>query len=203
MMLRNLVAFTVLATPGHSLSSIYPALDTSRFVSSSLPFFRRELLSNSGFSFSPIRLSGRENLITCIKCAMSGNSLETDSPEIQHIGYDEMEEIIEDYENGGREDSEYCVIDVRTDEEVMATGKLSPKVFTLPVQVIMEYNVFGLDADDFEEICGFEKPTPDETIVFTCKAGIRSVYACQFAAKAGYSKLVNYVGGSTEWFSRN
>jgi rhodanese-related sulfurtransferase len=120
--------------------------------------------------------------------------------EITHVGKSEMREILADYENGGREKSLYIVIDVRTEEEVNSTGKLSPGVETLPVQVIMQANVFQMKPDEFEDFCGFEKPRPDETIVFTCAAGIRSVYACQFAAKAGYGKLVNYAGGSNEWF---
>jgi rhodanese-related sulfurtransferase len=118
---------------------------------------------------------------------------------MQHIHFDQMEEIVNDYEKNG-DQSEYIVIDVRTDEEVVYTGKISPSVCTLPVQVIMQYNVFSLDHDDFEELCGFPKPEPDQTIVFTCKAGIRSVYACQYASQSGYTKLMNYVGGSSEWF---
>jgi len=111
-----------------------------------------------------------------------------------------MEEILEDYQEGGRAESGYVVIDVRTDEEVLATGKLGTDVHTLPVQVIMQYQVFQMDPDEFQEVCGFEKPALDETLVFSCAAGVRSVYACQFAAQAGYSKLVNYVGGANEWF---
>lgn len=122
-------------------------------------------------------------------------------PDITHINRAQMEEILEDYEEGGREESQYVVIDVRTEEEVYSTGKLSPNVHTLPVQVIMQANVFAMGDDEFEEYCGFEKPSPDETIVFTCAAGVRSVYACNFAAQNGYSKLVNYMGGSSEWFA--
>jgi rhodanese-related sulfurtransferase len=118
-------------------------------------------------------------------------------PDIQHVNRAQMEEIVEQYEEG---DSDYLVIDVRTPEEVMNTGKLGPNVHTLPVQVIMQRNVFALDEEDFEEICGFEKPTPDTTLVFSCAAGIRSVYACQYASQAGYTKLVNYMGGANEWF---
>ncbi|CAB9513551.1 expressed unknown protein [Seminavis robusta] len=118
-------------------------------------------------------------------------------PAIKHIGKAHMEELLEDYEAG---DSEFVVIDVRTSEEILNTGKLSPSVHTLPVQIIMEKNVFALDEEDFEDLTGFEKPAPDATLVFSCAAGIRSVYACQFASQAGYSKLINYTGGSNEWF---
>jgi rhodanese-related sulfurtransferase len=134
------------------------------------------------------------------KAFMSSSSGGAETSQIKHIGRSEMEEILEDFEAGGREDSQYVVVDVRTGGEIVNTGKLSPSVYSVPIEVIMEHDVFQLDEDDFEEICGFAKPMPDETLVFTCAAGIRSVYACQFAAKAGYSKLVNYVGGSNDWF---
>jgi rhodanese-related sulfurtransferase len=112
-----------------------------------------------------------------------------------------MEEILEDFEEGGRGDSGYCVIDVRREDEISYTGKLSKSVYTLPVEVIMQQNVFEMDGEEFEELCGFEKPSLDETLVFTCAAGMRSIYACKFAAKAGYSNLINYAGGANEWFS--
>lgn len=114
-----------------------------------------------------------------------------------------MQQILQEYEDDNTlAEYEYCVIDVRTDQEVVATGKLSPKVHTLPVQTIMQANAFGMDEDDFEAAFGFTKPSLDVMLVFTCAAGIRSVYACQAAAaQAGYSNLVNYAGGANEWFS--
>lgn len=111
-----------------------------------------------------------------------------------------MEEIVEDYEEGGREESGYVVLDVREPNEVVFTGSLSPNTINLPLQLLAQQNVFSLDEDDFEEVCGFAKPTPDETLVFSCAAGIRSVQAAQFAAMNGYTKLVNYKGGANEWF---
>jgi len=59
------------------------------------------------------------------------------------------------------------------------------------------------DSEDFEHDFGFSKPLLDQTIVFTCKAGIRSMHATQFAAMSGYSKMMNYVGGADEWFGGN
>ena len=129
---------------------------------------------------------------------VSGNGR---APDILHINREQMEEIVEDYESGGRDESQYCIIDVRTEEEVRSTGKISDNVYTLPVQVIMQSKVFDMDPDEFEEFCKFPKPTYDETIVFTCAAGMRSVSACHFAAQSGYTKLINYTGGANEWFS--
>lgn len=126
-----------------------------------------------------------------------------DASPMINIGKAEMMELLDDHElkGGSSPESPYCVMDVRTPDEVLQTGQLSPSVLTLPVQVIMQRQVFQMDADEFEEFCGFPKPDLDTTLVFSCAAGIRSVYAAQFAAQAGYSKIVNYVGGSNEWFS--
>jgi rhodanese-related sulfurtransferase len=115
--------------------------------------------------------------------------------EIKHIGRAEMKQLLDQPEN-----ESVVVIDVRTDEEVQATGKLAPHVHTLPVQVIHAKDAFKLSDDDFEDVAGFSKPALDQTLVFTCAAGIRSVYACRAAELAGYSKLVNYKGGAHEWF---
>lgn len=120
---------------------------------------------------------------------------------LRNIGREEMEEILEDYENGGRGDSGYVVLDVREENEIAYSGKISPNTITFPLQKLMRLNAFALDEDDFEEEFGFEKPSPDETMVFTCAAGVRSVHAAQFASQAGYTQLVNYMGGANEWFN--
>jgi rhodanese-related sulfurtransferase len=124
-----------------------------------------------------------------------------DGPIIKNIGRDEMEEIVEDYEEGGRQESGYVIIDVREADEIAYTGKVSPNTIHVPLGVLAQYQVFNMDEDEFEEVCGFAKPDLDETLVFTCAAGIRSTHACNFAARSGYSKLINYTGGANEWFS--
>lgn len=120
---------------------------------------------------------------------------------LKHVGREEMKSIVNDYEELGREESGFLVLDVRNNEEVAATGKVSPNTYTVPLPAIMQMKLFDLPEDEFEEVCGFAKPSADETIVFSCAAGIRSVHAANFAAQAGYSKLVNYMGGANEWFS--
>jgi rhodanese-related sulfurtransferase len=125
----------------------------------------------------------------------------SEGPSIKHIGKEEMEEIVEDYEEGGREKSGYVIIDVREPDEIAYTGRVSPNTLNVPLGVLAQFQIFKMDEDEFEEVCGFAKPDLDETIVFTCAAGIRSTHACNFAAQSGYSKLVNYRGGANEWFS--
>ena len=109
-----------------------------------------------------------------------------------------MQDILDKVEQG---DENYIVIDVRGIDEIAMTGPLSPDVKTLPLPVIIQMKVFELEEDEFEELCRFPKPEPDAVLVFSCAAGVRSVHAANFAAQAGYSNLVNYVGGANEWFS--
>lgn len=120
---------------------------------------------------------------------------------ISQIGKLELKEIVATIETYGREDSGYVVMDVRGEDEIEYTGKLADCVHTAPLPDLAMKNAFKLSEEDFEEEFGFSKPQMDETLVFTCKAGIRSMHAAQLARMAGYSNLVNYVGGSMDWFS--
>ena len=119
---------------------------------------------------------------------------------ITSIQREAMEEIIEDVANGGREDSGYVIMDVRGHDEIAQTGKLDDVVHTLPLPFIAE-GAFSMDDDEFEEQFGFVKPSLDETLVFTCKAGVRAASAAELAQKAGYTDILAYAGGSNEWFS--
>jgi len=107
--------------------------------------------------------------------------------------------------NSNNNNNNIVIIDVRSWPEIAATGKLSPCVQTLPIEVIAQYQVFAMDDDDFADRCGFAKPSRDHTtttLVFTCAAGVRSVYACHLAAQqGGYTQLINYKGGAYEWFA--
>jgi Rhodanese-related sulfurtransferase len=89
---------------------------------------------------------------------------------------------------------------VRNEDEIAYTGKLSDCVETLPLPLIAQMGAFNMSEEDFEDSFGFAKPQKDETIVFTCKAGIRSMHAAQYAAMNGYSNLINYTGGAMDWF---
>ena len=145
--------------------------------------------SSSSSSRGQHRVASESRCCLFMSSSGSGSSSSSGKPpppaaaavDISHIGKTEMQQILDDYEHGGRdgrteEEEEssshtYVVIDVRTEPEIYATGKLSPAVHTLPLQVILQANVFQMDPDEFEDLCGFEKPTPDETLVFTCAAG--------------------------------
>jgi rhodanese-related sulfurtransferase len=147
----------------------------------------------------PTTSSSSSSSSTRLYLSSSGSS-GSGMPPLQNIGREEMEEIIDDFENGGREESGYVIMDVREEYEIAETGKLSPNTHTLPLQKLMQVNGFALEEDEFLDVFGFDKPALDETLVFSCKAGIRSVSAAQLAGLNGYGKLVNYKGGANEWF---
>jgi rhodanese-related sulfurtransferase len=119
---------------------------------------------------------------------------------ITNIDRAAMTEIIEDVVNSSREESGYVIIDVRGQDEIQSTGRLNDVVVNLPLPYIAQ-GALVMDEEDFKEAFGFEKPQLDETLVFSCKAGIRSQQAGQLAKMAGYSNILNYMGGANEWFS--
>jgi rhodanese-related sulfurtransferase len=119
---------------------------------------------------------------------------------ITDITKEDLEDILEDYEEGGREDSGYLILDVRGDAEVSNTGKLSPNTQTLPLPEILE-GCFLASDEAFMDKYGFDKPAMDETLVFSCAAGIRARKAAEQALAAGYTKVVVYGGGANEWFA--
>eukprot|EP00557_Chaetoceros_sp_GSL56_P006195 CAMPEP_0176497252 /NCGR_PEP_ID=MMETSP0200_2-20121128/11622_1 /TAXON_ID=947934 /ORGANISM="Chaetoceros sp., Strain GSL56" /LENGTH=176 /DNA_ID=CAMNT_0017895247 /DNA_START=77 /DNA_END=607 /DNA_ORIENTATION=- len=128
------------------------------------------------------------------------SSFKENSVAIKQIDKKALHEIIEDIESTSREESGYVVIDVRNEDEIAYTGKLSECVEILPLPLIAQMGAFSMTEEDFEDSFGFAKPKQDETIIFTCKAGIRSMHAAQYAAMNGYSNLINYTGGAMDWF---
>jgi rhodanese-related sulfurtransferase len=120
-------------------------------------------------------------------------------PKITQIGKDAMMEIVEDIENSSREESGYVIIDVRNVDEIDSTGKISSCVYNLPLPMVSE-GAFEKSEQEFQDLYGFAKPSLDETIVFSCKAGVRAMKAANFAANSGYTNLVSYSGGADEWF---
>lgn len=125
----------------------------------------------------------------------------SDPPKITEIDKDAMKEIVEDVENSSRDESGYVIIDVRNFDEIESTGKLSDCVYSLPLPMVSE-GAFDKSENEFQDLYGFDKPSLDETIVFSCKAGIRAMKAANIAANSGYTNLVSYSGGADEWFSK-
>ena len=176
-MMKSLATRTFLALALSSRASAFaPSATSSLYKVSGTPF------------------ASRANHITSTRRYMSSGE------PVTTIDKQGLNEILEDIENSSREESGYVVIDVRGQDEIAYTGKLADCVETLPLPLIAQAGAFSMSEEDFEESFGFAKPGLDETIVFSCKAGIRSMHAAQLAQMAGYSNLVNYSGGSDDWF---
>eukprot|EP00979_Chaetoceros_neogracilis_P012862 scaffold3524_cov279-Chaetoceros_neogracile.AAC.1 len=149
-------------------------------------------LAKNGRAFAPISLSAIGKL--------SSGSLATVSPFAPGSTRRYVSSGVNDIENSSREESGYVIIDVRNPDEIAYTGKLAECVETLPLPIIAQTGAFNMSEEDFEENFGFAKPALDEKIVFSCKAGIRSMHAAQLAGMSGYTKFVNYSGGLDDWF---
>lgn len=64
---------------------------------------------------------------------------------------------------------------------------------------------FHIDADEFRDRYGFERPDPNEEdgeIVFYCKAGVRSRAAAELAKQAGYRNVGEYPGSWLDWVEK-
>ena len=135
---------------------------------------------------------------------LSGDDVEQQQP-ITNINKEKMKEILSYVENngtGGGDTTNYVIIDVRGNEEIMmGTGLMNEKVHILPLPQITMMNAFDMDDKSFESQFNFPKPSiDDDTLVFTCKMGGRSQQAAQIAATSGYKNIINYVGGADDWF---
>ena len=101
------------------------------------------------------------------------------------------------------------VIDVRDAYEIAETGRLSDRFDEMKAHKHCTYGEItlnqilegglSLDADEFEDAFEFPKPSLDETVVFSCAAGVRSATAQKVATDAGYPNTINYSGGWHEF----
>ncbi|XP_015376040.1 PREDICTED: heat shock protein 67B2-like isoform X2 [Diuraphis noxia] len=99
---------------------------------------------------------------------------DTSSPIIADINYEKLKELINQ--------NEVLIIDVRTKEELAATGVL-PNSSNIPQKYYIP------------------KPDKDQKIVFSCAKGIRSLKACHYVTDLGYKNVFNYTEGWFGWES--
>ena len=139
-----------------------------------------------------LRIAGRTS---ALRCAGSCASTTYASHIVRHVstcGIDEMQSFMRD---------EVCVIDVRSPQEVTATGALGEGVLNIPLEEILQGSL-SLDEDEFLQEYGAPRPAQSDKIVFTCAAGVRSEFAARAAEAAGFTQTINYLGGANEWFSK-
>jgi rhodanese-related sulfurtransferase len=95
-----------------------------------------------------------------------------------------------DYDDG------FVLIDTRTVAELASWGAVEGSK-VLPAHEM--WDAFHMTPPAFEETYGFPKPTPDQTIIFICQYGGRSLMAAQILSWMGYPKVMHFRDGFYEW----
>ncbi|KAF3908180.1 hypothetical protein AA313_de0201804 [Arthrobotrys entomopaga] len=93
-------------------------------------------------------------------------------------------------------DPKRLLIDVREPHELQKSGEL-PNSINIPLETSPD--VWFLPEDAFLDKFGFEKPSLDTELVFSCKAGVRSSSAARIAKMAGYKNTASYKGSWLDW----
>ncbi|XP_026821986.1 rhodanese domain-containing protein CG4456-like isoform X2 [Rhopalosiphum maidis] len=114
----------------------------------------------------------------------------TSPPLITDINYEKLKDFINQ--------NDVLIIDVRTKEELAATGVL-PNSYNIPLDELN--TAFESAPEKFLEKYNIHKPDKDQKIVFSCAKGIRSLKACRYVADLGYKNLFNYTEGWFGWES--
>lgn len=96
-----------------------------------------------------------------------------------------------------KKDNNVVLIDVREHSEINETGKL-PDSIHIPLGELPAA-LGELSDDDFKKKYNASKPGKDTEVIFSCKAGGRSLKALRFALELGYSHAGNYKGGWLDW----
>ncbi|XP_078276521.1 thiosulfate:glutathione sulfurtransferase-like [Rhinoraja longicauda] len=92
-------------------------------------------------------------------------------------------------------DGRVPIFDVRNPDEV-EKGKIVGSV-NIPVDELKD--AFSLDADNFQDQFGVEKPKQESTLVFYCRSGRRATTAVKVAQGLGYTRVLNLAGGFQAW----
>ncbi|KAI0314989.1 Rhodanese-like protein [Amylostereum chailletii] len=90
------------------------------------------------------------------------------------------------------------LIDVREPDEVIQ-GSI-PSSVNLPLTILS--GSLNMPAELFEKKFGWNKPQPEQEIVFYCRSGKRSASAGDIARRNGYQNVLNYEGSWLDWVSK-
>ncbi|XP_075232771.1 thiosulfate sulfurtransferase/rhodanese-like domain-containing protein 3 isoform X2 [Lycorma delicatula] len=89
------------------------------------------------------------------------------------------------------------VIDVREQDELKETGKI-PGSLNIPLgEISKALNI--MNDEEFKCTYGLSRPSVEDTLIFSCRSGKRSLMALDEALKLGYKNSLNFAGGWMEW----
>ncbi|CAN6629514.1 thiosulfate sulfurtransferase Rdl2p, mitochondrial [Trichomonascus vanleenenianus] len=152
------------------------------------------IAARRGFATSPIRAIPRvaSSVVPRVRPTLVTrrwySPLTQDAP-AEEVDYNEVKKLSQS------NDKNVVIIDVREPEEY--AGGHIPNAVNIPFKSCP--GALGLDAEEFAETFGFDKPTLDQKLVFYCLAGIRSSAAESLAATYGYQNRLNYKGSYEDW----
>ncbi|XP_049820333.1 rhodanese domain-containing protein CG4456-like isoform X2 [Aethina tumida] len=96
-----------------------------------------------------------------------------------------------------KRDDNVTLIDVREPLELIETGTI-PGSINIPLGEI-EAAFTQTPNELFLKKYGRPKPNSKDPIIFSCKSGKRSAIAQNIVQNIGYSNVRNYLGGWTDW----
>lgn len=135
----------------------------------------------------------KEKLVTVVKDKNISQPEEAEDTLVKSLTEDEKEILAHarpSYDDG------FVIIDCRTVNEVTSWGIIEgAKV--LPAHEMFE--AFHMTPEDFETEFGFPKPKPEETVIFYCQYGPRSLMAAQILSWLGYENVLHFRDGYHEW----
>ncbi|XP_008550228.1 rhodanese domain-containing protein CG4456 isoform X1 [Microplitis demolitor] len=130
-------------------------------------------------------------LVNSVHYSTTSDNMRGQGDERNVIGY---EELIKD-----QKDDKVLIIDVREQKEIDETGKL-PGSIHIPMGNVL--NTLNLTDEEFKNQYDKPKPDKDTKIVLSCRSGVRSANVQRELLKLGYENAYNYIGGWSEWESK-
>lgn len=97
-------------------------------------------------------------------------------------------------------DEKYVLIDVRNPDELIGDMPLIPTAKNVPMNDIS--SAVGLEANQFNEKYGFDKPNKDDRVIVYCRSGRRSDAVQKELIRLGYSDVTNYTGSALDWYNK-
>ena len=86
--------------------------------------------------------------------------------------------------------------DAREPSELQATGRI-PGAINVPITTAPDS--FHVPESEFADRFGYARPGKDQSLLFYCKAGVRSRAAAALAGEAGWKDVGEYPGSWMEW----